>query len=218
MKIIWCFLLIAGLMGCDGHIEIPDNSLAVGQILCTDGRILPFDSVQATGRKPIAVVFYVNHDESVEGNGYAVYLKDLEPSSFADSLGVEQGTSADMSALDGNRNTYAMQACEEVSSPLALQVADIWIYNQSAYIPSVRQMQLMSREQCRINPVLKACGGDTLSLQADACWYWTSTEVKEQEKNRAWLYSVAGGFCHGTNKTVSHKGRAVVTIIQDNNE
>ena len=42
--------------------------------------------------------FDTEHREGTEGNGYAVYLWNIAPAALADSLGVAQGTSADIEA------------------------------------------------------------------------------------------------------------------------
>ena len=78
------------------------------------------------GKEAIAVVFHLNRDETVTGNGYAVYLHDLAPEAFADSIGIAQGTSADLTALDGNENTFALYETTETSSPIAEQVFELW--------------------------------------------------------------------------------------------
>lgn len=54
------------------------------------------------------MVFYVNQNEDIQGTGYAVYLKDIEPFAYSDSLGLKHNTSADIAAFDGNGNTHAM--------------------------------------------------------------------------------------------------------------
>ena len=205
-------LLLFLLVACDGHIEFPDNSLAPGHILCTDGDILPFEIYRESGKEAIAVVFHVNHDETIEGQGYAVYLWDLEPSAFADSTGVSQKTSADITALDGNENTYSMYAGRDISSPLARQVYDLWKYGQSAYIPSVAQMRYLKSSKLSINSYITACGGQSLPDEADECWYWTSTEVSGQEADKAWLYSLKSGTIQETPKLYSYKSRPIITI------
>ena len=53
------------------------------------------------GKKAIAVVFDTEKRGDTEGDGYAVYLWDIAPQAFADSLGIAQGTSADIMAYDG---------------------------------------------------------------------------------------------------------------------
>lgn len=205
-------LLAALFIACDGHKEFPDDSLSVCHILCTDGQTMNYEVYKESGKEAIAVVFYVNHDLETEGCGYAVYLWNMEPLAFADSIGTAQGTSADTDALDGNSNTYSMYVGKGIGSPLAVQVFDLWRYGQSAYIPSVAQMRLLKSAKDIINPYIIGCGGEPLPEDADVCWYWTSTEVKGQEDDKAWLYSLQSGAIQETPKSHNHKSRPIITI------
>lgn len=204
--------IVTLFVACDAHRDFPDTAMKPCHILCTDGKVLSVTDFGQSGKQPIAVVFHVNHDENTEGNGYAVYLWDLEPLAFADSTGVKQNTSADIAALDGFENTFALLNARDVSSPLAQKAFDLWRYGQSAYIPSVAQMRLLYHAKEQINPIIKMCGGDTLSVGADDCWYWTSTEVNEQQTAKAWLYSMGSGAIHDTPKGQAHKARAIITL------
>ena len=174
---------------CDAHIDVPDTAVRPGHILCEDGTALSYVQYEQSGKRAIAVVFDTEHREGTEGNGYAVYLWDIAPAAFADSLGVAQGTSADIEALDGNMNTFALYDTRETASPMAEAVFDLWRYGQSAYIPSVAQMRLLYAVRETVNPVIERCGGHPLPLDENDCWYWTSTEVTGQETAKAWLYS-----------------------------
>ena len=210
---------IAGLLAaavlfaaCDAHRDFPDTTMKLGHILCTDGGVIPPENLEQSGRQPIAVVFHVNHDENTEGSGYAVYLWDLAPEAFADSTGISQGTSADITALDGNENTFAIYDTRETSSPMAEAVFDLWRYGQSAYVPSVAQVRMLHSARELINPVIRMCGGDGLPDEADDCWYWTSTEVRGQETAKAWLYSVGSGAMQETPKIQAHKVRPIITL------
>ena len=169
----------------------------------------------ASGKEAIAVVFHVNRNEEMSGTGYAVYLHDLPPEAFADSLGISQGTSADLTAYDGNENTFALYDTDDVSSPMAMQVFDMWRYGQSAYVPSVAQMRLLYAAKASINPYIKSCGGEPLPDDADECWYWTSTEVEGQETAKAWLFSMGSGAIQETPKLQGHKVRAIVTLYNE---
>lgn len=202
------------LTACDKHRDFPDTAMKVGHILCTDGRVMSREDYNQSGKEAIAVVFYLNlhDDEDVTGNGYAVYLHDLSPQAFADSIGVSQGTSADLTAMDGNENTFALYNTTEVSSPMAEQVFDIWRYGQSAYIPSVAQMRLLYAAKPYINKVIKECGGEPLTDEAPEVWYWTSTEVGGQETAKAWLYSTGSGAIQETPKWQAHKVRPIITL------
>lgn len=146
MKNLYSILVVAAMMlltACDQHQDFPDTAMKVTHILTTDGKVMPYETYEQSGKQAIAVVFHINQREDIEGNGYAVYLWDIAPEAFADSLGVEQGTSADITAYDGNTNTFALYEMTDVMSPLAERVFDLWRYGQSAYIPSVAQMRLL---------------------------------------------------------------------------
>ena len=131
------------LAACDAHIEVPDTAVRPGHVLCVDGKAVPYSEYENSGKQAIAVVFHTYSDGETEGNGYAVYLWDMAPKAFADSLGVEQGTSADITAYDGNANTNALHGTDETTSPMAESVFALWKYGQSAYVPSVAQIRLL---------------------------------------------------------------------------
>lgn len=197
---------------CDGHHPEPDMGMKVGDVLCTDGQILPLESWKKSGKEGIGIVFHVNTNPDKEGRGYAVYLHDLEPVAFADSLGIKQGTSADVYALDGNANTYALMSQRNVGSPMADAVFELWRYGQSAYVPSVAQLRLLNDVRNRINMNIEYIGGETITDAPDGCWYWSSTEVAGQESVKAWLYSLSQGAMQETPKTQNHKVRPIITI------
>lgn len=201
------------LTGCDEHIDPLDTSLRPCQILCTDGQVLTYEQMKLEGKTPIGVVFYANHgNEEIPCIGYAVYLWDSSSESYADSLGVNQETSADVSAYDGNANTYAMYASEV--SPAANSVFGIWRFGQSAFIPSVAEMNLLFSIRTEVNRYIEKCGGDIIPDAPEECWYWTSTEVAGQERYKAWLYSLSTGAMQETPKIEMHKIRPIISIYQ----
>lgn len=188
--------------------------MKVGHILCTDGKVMSYEDYSLSGKEAIAVVFHLNRDEAMAGNGYAVYLHDLAPEAFADSIGIAQGTSADLAALDGNENTFALYETTETSSPIAEQVFELWKYGQSAYVPSVAQMRLLYASREAVNPYIEQCGGMPIPDSANECWYWTSTEVAGQETAKAWLYSTGSGTIQETPKWQAHKVRPIITLSE----
>ena len=201
------------LTACDAHIETPDMTVRPGHILCDDGTALSYAQYKTSGKQAVAVVFDTGQHGDTEGNGYAVYLRDIAPQAFADSIGVEQGTSADTEAFDGNTNTFALYDTQETASPMAEAVFDLWCYGQSAYVPSVAEMRLLYAARKIVNPVLELCGGDTLPADNNGdCWYWTSTEVEGQQTAKAWLYSIGSGAMQETPKTQAHRVRPIITI------
>ena len=198
------------MTSCDEHMDFPDTAMKTCDILCTDGEIVRYDDMVSKGKTPIGIVFHVNQDGTTEGTGYAVYLWDVEPSAFSDSLGVKQNTSANPTAFDGNANTYAMYASGV--SPAADSVFDMWKYGQSAYIPSVAQLQLLHASRNVVNALISKCGGDVIPTEPSECWYWSSTEVSGQESAKAWLFSLASGALQETPKLESHKVRPIITL------
>ena len=147
--------IVTLFVACDAHRDFPDTAMKPCHILCTDGKVLSVSDFKQSEKQPIAVVFHVNHDEAIEGNGYAVYLWDLAPEAFSDSIGVNQRTSADITALDGNENTFAIYDTRETTSPMAEAVFALWRYGQSSYIPSVAQMRMLYNAKSQINPIIR---------------------------------------------------------------
>ena len=170
MKKLFSILAVAAtvlLTACDEHQDFPDTAMKVTHILTTDGKVMPYETYEQSCKQAIAVVFNVNQREEMEGNGYAVYLWDIAPEAFADSIGVEQDTSCDLTAYDGNKNTFALYGTTDVKSPLAERVFDMWRYGQSAYIPSVAQMRLLYHAKDIINPYILKCGGTPIPDEDD---------------------------------------------------
>lgn len=213
-KIQWIVAVATTVLcaACDAHIDEPDTAVRPGHVLCEDGTALPYTQYELSGKRAIAVVFDTRQHDGAEGNGYAVYLWDIAPAAFADSLGIAQGTSADLTAHDGNANTFALYDTKETASPMAEAVFDLWRYGQSAYIPSVAQMRLLYAMREAVNPVIERCGGHPLPPDESDCWYWTSTEVEGQQTAKAWLYSLGSGAMQETPKIQAHKVRPIITI------
>ena len=151
-QVVPVLLITGALAACDAHIEESEETKYPVHVLCVDGTVIPYSEYEQSKEQAIAVVFHIGSDGETEGNGYAVYLWDMTPKAFADSLGVEQGTSADITAYDGNENTFALYETEETASPMAEAVFALWKYGQSAYVPSVAQMRLLYAARGIINP------------------------------------------------------------------
>ena len=161
----------SGLMLTSCHCEHEKftgylSSLQVGNVVCSDGNILSIDKFRQSGKEPIAIVFHVNRSPDADNLGYAVYIHDMEPLAFADSLGIDQGTSASLTDEDGNENTYSLFNNDEVQSPIAIKSFDLWSYGQSAYIPSVRQLSFLFTVRHQINECITEVGGTPINLNA----------------------------------------------------
>ena len=181
------------------------SSLQVGDVVCSDGSVLSKEKFGSSKKEPVAIVYYVNRNPEIKALGYAVSIRDVAPKAFADSLGGEQETSASLEKEDGNENTHAMYRNEEVKSPLAVYVFDMWRYGQSAYIPSVKQLTYLYQQIGLVNQRIEAVGGLPISLQPGDCWLWTSTEVEGQRDSKAWLFSMQSGTIQETPKDQAHK-------------
>ena len=223
MKLRKSFLIFSLLTGCAiitscecHHFDEPDPQMAVGDILCSDGSVVTLQEFITQHKEPLAVVYNVNPDLEAEIMGYAVYLNDISDEAFAESLYVAQNTSKNIYELDGNENTYSIFKTEDVSSPMAKPVFDLWRYGQAAYIPSVAQLRQLQEVHNYINPRIIALGGEELSNDPDECWYWSSTEVDGQDDLKAWLVSMNSGIIHETPKDQKHHCRPVVTIYRHN--
>lgn len=75
-------------------------------------------------------------------------------------------------------------------------------------------MRLLYAAKDIVNPYIKKCGGDPIPDNPDECWYWTSTEVQNQDLVKAWLYSLSSGALQETPKNASHKARAIISLNQ----
>ena len=114
---------------CDEHRDFLDTGMKIGHVLCTDGNVMSFQQYEVSDKEAIAVVFHTNTDMEIEGEGYAVYLNDLYPEMFADSIGIAQKTSADLSAFDGNENTFSMFSSSGMNIPSANGNADVLFWS-----------------------------------------------------------------------------------------
>ena len=198
---------------CDHEEDMSAISeLQVGSVVCADGTVLSEKRFEESGKEAMGIVFYVDSDNELGNLGYAVYIHDIEPLAFADTLGVDQETSASLSEEDGNENTYSLFHCEDVASPMAIKVFDMWCYGQSAYVPSVRQLAYLFQNRYHINERITAVGGTPISLEPGDCWLLSSTEVEGQKESKAWLYSMQSGFILETPKDQPHMFRPVISI------
>lgn len=203
----------SGLMLTSCHCEHEEDygllsSLQVGNVVCSDGNILSMDKFKQSDKEAVGIVFHVNRSPDAD----AVYIHDMEPLAFADSIGIDQGTSASLTEEDGNENTYSLFNNDEVQSPMAIKSFDLWSYGQSAYIPSVRQLSYLFTVRHLVNECISEVGGTQINLNPGECWLWSSTEVEGQKENKAWLYSMQSGTIQETPKDQAHKFRPIISI------
>lgn len=204
-------LTVTSLSSC--HCDHDEPAIfRKGHVLCTDGTVMSLCDYVKSSKQAIGIVYHVNEDPESDILGYAVYINESPAVAFADSCGVRQNTSASLSEIDGNTNTYSVYTTAEVSSPMASYVFDLWPYGQSAYIPSVSELRLLYAEKDFVNERITAVGGEPISDDDADCWLWSSTEVSGQEENKAWLFSMNYADIIETPKNQPHRIRPVMAI------
>lgn len=211
MGLLLVLTMATAFNACDDH-EPKDPNVHVGYVLCDDHSCMDTATYfSQSSRKAVGVVFA---EKTQDHPALAVLFSEVN-GVFCDSVGMENGTSKDVSAFDGYTNTVAMwNSYDEDTgkgSPLAMMMRNYHEYGQSDFIPSVAEQRLLVASASIINPVIRRFGGTPLAL-TDNCWYWTSTEVSENAGQQAWLCSAANGGILPTPKTESHRARAVLEI------
>ena len=200
------------ITSCDGHHPEPDMGMKVGDVLCTDGQILPMGDWGKVRERGNRHCVPCQHKSGCRRQR----LRSLSPGSssrcFRRFFRSETGNVRRCLCLDGNSNTYALMSQRNVGSPMADAVFELWHYGQSAYIPSVAQLRLLKECRETVNNNLGAIGGESMADSVDGCWYWSSTEVAGQETAKGWLYSLSQGAMQETPKTQEHKVRPIITI------
>lgn len=225
MCVILLSLVALTVVSCDEH-EPLDLGIHPGYILCDDGRVLSPSAFDAGVHTPVAVVFA---PQTESHQVLAVMLDEVPFVAFADTLSMDQKTSADVSAYDGYVNTVALQTTwiardtmvnkeykadprNYYCSPLGLLAFRSHWFLQSDYVPSVAELGLLYLSLGTVNPIIEQCGGTPVSTSPEnaGCWYWSSTEVSENKGNQAWLFSMADGSRHKAPKTNAYRARLIV--------
>ena len=213
---LFAIILQSLLVSCDEH-EPTDHQLHVGYILCDDHSCLDAQSFfDQSSKKAVGVIFAESTDEHP---ALAVMLNETQ-GAFCDSLGLENGTSKDITAFDGFTNTISMFQSKMKDAGKGCPISETMFRfhhgGQSDYIPSVAEQRLLVKSAGYINDIIAELGGTPIDLTDDT-WYWTSTAVKENPGYQAWLCSSARGGIIETPKTEIHKARGIVRINYPDN-
>lgn len=210
----YSLILLAGLSltSCVCHHDDEPELFRVGHVLCSDGSVMSLCNWMKSTKTPVGIVYAMDENPDDDILGYAVYINNIGSASFADELGVEQGTTTSITDLDGNFNTYSIYATKDVVSEMANTVFDIWTVGQSAYIPSVAELRLLYSNIENVNKRIEAVGGQPLPTSGSECWLWSSTEVEGQAADKAWLFSMNYSSIQETPKNQKHPVRPVIAI------
>lgn len=197
------------MASCDDHLveDYSWHSWNPGMVYCTNGDVGTYENCVANGNTPEAVLFYIDTKDEISGIAYAVTLYDSAANAFSnpDTICVVQGTSADISAYDGEANTTALRY-GRIESPIALNTPDRY------FIPSVGEMYKLFVARSIVNEAIEKCGGTPLPIDNEGCWYWTSTECDGASTDRAWRFSLYSGRFESTDKHSALPVRPIMMI------
>lgn len=220
MVAVACMLSVT-LVSCDEHEHI-DLNIHPGHILLKSGNVISSADYFANGDSTaVGIVF----SEQIDNNHYLVVsLDELPPLQFCDSIGgMIQGTSCDLSKYDGRENTYALRGSfDEKSmhgSPLANAVSTSHSFGLTEFVPSVKEMKMLYTQRGTVNSIISSLHEqrngfyNAVPLSADGvtgeCWYWTSTEVKDNQTVQAWRVSMISGTEHESDKDIFCHARKI---------
>lgn len=156
-------------------IQVP--SIAVGDILCTDGSIVKSSDWPVAGKTSQGIVFYV---DGTGEHGWAVHLQNQATGVQWGGYGTDiptltnypQARNAIMD-LNGYANTQRIRMAGNASTyPAAYSVG----FASGWYLPSVGQLKVLYAEMPAVNASLMAIGRDPVPLNYGVWMFWSSTE------------------------------------------
>ena len=163
-------------------------SVAVGDILCTDGTIVKSSAYATSGKTAMGIIFYVDNTDE---HGWAIHLQDQVSSlvwstSEYDVPGLYNynGLNAYLD-IDGYGNTQIIRSIGNSSSYPAAWAVD---FANGWYLPAAGQMRLIMTLLPLLNSSLSLVGGSPFSMNSDFN-YWSSTE---SSSGAAWAVSNRG--------------------------
>lgn len=191
------------LTSCEKDEEvIISNSLSAGNIYCADGSTIHPSNFEASGKKAVGVIYWVNPDEATDPKALAVSLEDLNRAAWADTLVSIPNVSADLFAFDGGSNTASLVAWaieEGRKMPAATKAYDYSVSQVVGwFLPSHGEAKYLYSQKAEVEASFKICKGNAFSE-----WYWTSTQDgsgSDNSKINALVISMREG-----NSTVSSK-------------
>lgn len=158
--------------------SIHNTSIAIGDILCTDGTTVKPAEYNNSGKVAMGVVYYV---DNTGRHGWAVNLHDESsgiPWSprelWADipTLVNYRSSRAAIKDLDGYNNTMKIRAAGDSNAYPAAYSVD---FANGWYLPAAGQLNLLYAELMTINASLQIVGGTQFSMYSSLT-YWSSTE------------------------------------------
>ncbi len=164
-------------------------SIAVGDILCTDGSIVKPSAWPAEGKTAKGIVFYVNNTGV---HGWALHLQNQGnyvrwSNNTTDLLNLVNYTDTRNALTDtyGYFNTMFIRMAGNATSYPAAYAVD---FDQGWYIPALGQLNLIFSEIVILNESLQLVGGTVFPMNSGFS-YWSSTEY---DASQAWFVSFQG--------------------------
>lgn len=165
---LFCVMAASILItSCDEHEQedLSWHSWQPGMVYCANGEVTDFDKCMADGNTPKAVIFYIDDTGEIPGKAYAVSLHDNWQEAFSDpdTIYVAQGTSADITAYDGEENTTALRY-GKIESPMATAVSDkyfipLWERCSSSIWPGTLSISPFSSVGVTFSPSMRRVAG-----------------------------------------------------------
>lgn len=182
-------------------------TVAIGDILCTDGTIERPTNYFASGKTAMGVVFYVDdtgahgwavhlHDQSERVRWTSLYNDDVPGASHCDNFW-QEGTIMDYA---GYTNTQAIWAAGDSISYPAAHTADL---PNGWYLPAIGQLDILFSEIATLNPSLQLVNGTPFPMNT-AWHYWSSTQAAAENPWYAW-YVASNGRVDYMNKMYDYQ-------------
>ena len=191
------------------HVSVTDNSqqpimepsIAVGDVLCTDGSVVKISAWPVAGKTARGIVFYVDNTGQ---HGWAVHLQDqsqgiawcpnynpyFDVPALANITTLEGG----INDVDGYSNTQKLRNAGSATMFPAAWAVD---FAQQWYVPAIGQLHVLLAEYPKVNESLQTVGGSPLfPFSSILTSYWSSTEYSDYA---AWA-QVKLGFIHQEGK------------------
>jgi hypothetical protein len=207
---------VEGNAGCDGdpvtlHAAATTTGdirlVSVGDILCTDGSIVPVSSWPVSGKTANGVVVHVDNNG---WNGWALALDETEnviwnlTNTTVSGLVTTSNPREAIFDLDGYAHTHAIRRAGNAEQFPAAYLMDL---SQGWYLPSIGQWRSIFADIAIINASMTTVGGTLLTVTPSK-FYWSSTQVDNTNK---WLFSDRAAV-KGDNGTKSYRVRAMCSF------
>lgn len=168
-----------------------DRQVSVGDILCSDGTIVPNAFWPVEGKIALGIVFSVDETHK---HGWAVNIKEsgrfawMPEGKYAEVSGLQNCEIEEdaLNDMDGYSNTERIREAGDASLYPAAYAVD---FAEGWYFPSCGQWKILLEQSAVLDHALQIVGGDRFEEGYGAAWFWSSTQNGEAA---AWLVTFKG--------------------------